>query len=586
MLALDTETALIAPGLLAPPLTCISLANAAGDTLLHRLDWNPNILDQSLVGHNIAYDMGVLAAEYPECVPAIWKAYDENRITDTQLREQLTHIAAGCYRMEYLEDGSARPIGYHLSNLAERHLGKVLDKDTWRLRYGELRDLPLTFWPEGARDYATTDARVTYDIWAAQEQNAAYLDDQWRQARAAWWLHLASAWGMQVDQGRVDKLEVAWREEYARVGAECQASGLVRKDGSRDMAAIRDRVRAAYAGRELPLTDGENVRTDAQTLRDSGDPTLTLLAGYAGLGKKLGTDIPILREGLIQSRYVSLVNSGRTSSTKPNVQNWARKGGQRECIIPRPGMVFVIADYSMAELHSWAQQCLDLGIGSHMAEVLNGGRDPHAELALDLHDGKVTDEEFKQLRGAAKVANFGCPTGMGAKTFREHALISWGIRLTEEEATRAVRGWKAKWPESKAYFEAVGRYHEGGGVPQMRSRRFRGGTSFTETANTLFQGLTADFTKAAGYEISKQCYLGGGPLLGSRIIAFIHDEYLVEVPEEGAHECAMEIKRIAECAANVWTPDVPNRVDPVVSRVWSKKAEQKWSAGRLVPWEP
>ena len=583
MLALDTETALIASGLLAPPLTCISLASPEQTALLNRWEFPPALLGQTLVGHNIAYDMGVLAAEFPELLPAVFQAYDENRITDTQLREQLTHIAANCYRMQVLDDGSAKPVGYHLSDLAERHLGRKLDKDTWRLRYGELRDIPCSAWDPGAREYAQTDARVTYDIWAIQEQNAGYLEDQYRQARAAWWLHLCSAWGLVVDQDKVTALEVTWREEYAKIGAACQAAKLVRKDGSRDMKAIKALVEAAY-GAEAPRTEVGNVQTDAVTLRDSGDPTLHALASYAGLQKKIGTDIPILREGLIQSRYVPLVTSGRTSSTKPNVQNWARKGGQRECITPRPGYVFVIADYSMAELHSWAQQCLDLGIGSTMAEVLNSGRDPHAELALDLgHAG--SDEEFKQLRGAAKVANFGCPTGMGAVTFRKHALTSWGIRMTPDEADKAVRGWRAKWGESKAYFDAVGRMKEAGGVWQNRSRRFRGETSFTETANTLFQGLTADFTKDAGYEITRQCYLGGGPLLGSRVVAFIHDEYLLEVPEEGAHECAMEVKRIAEERANLWTPDVPNHVEPIVSRIWSKRAEQRWEKGRLVPWE-
>ena len=68
-------------------------------------------------------------------------------------------------------------------------------------------------------------------------------------------------------------------------------------------------------------------------------------------------------------------------------------------------------------------------------------------------------------------------------------------------------------------------------------------------------------------------------------MAFIHDEFLVEVPEHTAHECALAVQQIMEDAGRKWCPDVPVRAEPALMRRWSKGAEPKWSNGRLIAWE-
>ncbi|NBT36521.1 MAG: DNA polymerase I, partial [Betaproteobacteria bacterium] len=99
----DTETALIRAGLLIPPMTCMSFADPATgkggvvdrhDAHAMMRDWlrDPTI---RLVGHNLAFDVAVMCAEFPDLLPLFFAAYDDGRLEDTMLNEQLLDIAEG-----------------------------------------------------------------------------------------------------------------------------------------------------------------------------------------------------------------------------------------------------------------------------------------------------------------------------------------------------------------------------------------------------------------------------------------------------------------------------------------------------------
>ena len=152
-LTFDTETALIRPGLLAPPMTCLTWQRPGCEAkILHVHDALPTLrswlLDPEclLVGHNVAYDAVVICAEFPALVPLVFAAYKANRITCTKKRQQLLDIAGGVYRGRVGEKGRWIVHKYDLDALSRRLLGKPLVKDSWRLMYGALRDLPLREW--------------------------------------------------------------------------------------------------------------------------------------------------------------------------------------------------------------------------------------------------------------------------------------------------------------------------------------------------------------------------------------------------------------------------------------------------------
>lgn len=614
VLGWDTETCLIRPARQAPELVCVSFST--GD-LVHWRDaegYLEAMLRSSaiLVGHNVAYDTSVVAAAFPRLLPLIFEAYEQDRIEDTQIRQKLLDIAGGVYRKYTRTDGQVVKIGYSLDDLAQRHLGRKLDKSTWRLRYGELRDIPVEQWPEGARAYALTDAAVTLDVWKAQEPNRAWLDDQHRQARAAFWLRLMSCWGLRTDPAAVAEFERRAVSDASRLAQDLERHGLKRPDralksgkrkgqiveGARDTKAAAARMTAAFKGNP-PRTDAGGVALDEASCIASGDQVLVAYAEFASLKKVLSTDVPLVKSGMvtpIHARFEELLETGRTSSS-PNVQNLPVLPGVRECFLPRAGFVFAAADYSGIELRCFAQLCLWYLGFSELAKVLNAGGDPHLEIAAAVlgisYEEAVRrhaegDDEVYIARQVGKVGNFGFQGGMGVDSFVTYAKSNYGLDIPWETANRVREAWRARWPEGPQYLRMIGQIVD---VPfpqieQVRSRRFRGGVTYTEAANTGFQGLAADLAKEAGWLIAKACYLDtSSPMFGSRPVLFEHDAFLVEVPEELGHDAAHELARLMRKGAEPWLPDVPAKAEPVLMRRYSKKAKQVWKEGRLCVWE-
>jgi len=365
--------------------------------------------------------------------------------------------------------------------------------------------------------------------------------------------------------------------------------------------------------RKLPTIPGDVV-TDLD-----GHPMskkiagLALLAWHTSTQKLLGTYVPPLEAGAkypINCRYNVLVESGRTSCTSPNLQNLPKERGVRECYRARPGMVFSSVDYEALELHTLAQACLTMLGKSKLAEALNEGVDPHLLLATEFllegisyADGKKIrkDEKHPQhkevvhARNMAKIANFGLPGALSAKTLVTYAK-NGGILIDIEAATELKAKWFKAWPEMKDYFKKISSLlhvddngEEVGTAEQLFSARLRGGARYTALCNTMFQGLAADLAKVACYEIAKACYVSGhNPILyGSRTLVFVHDETIMEHPIETAHERAMEQARIMVEAGKPFCPDVPLKAEPALMYYWSKDAVAVYDENkRLVPWVP
>jgi len=125
---------------------------------------------------------------------------------------------------------------------------------------------------------------------------------------------------------------------------------------------------------------------------------------------------------------------------------------------------------------------------------------------------------------------------------------------------------------------AVMRVAERQGVFTLTGR-LRALASFCARHNTIFQGLAADGAKLALWRLFRAGY---------RVVNFIHDEVLVEVPEDSdLTEHAQRISDIMIDAMREVLPDVAVNVDCVASRCWSKRAERVVDDhGRLLPWAP
>lgn len=619
-LAIDTETDLYRSGYMVPDLICLSFYGPGVPAGVVDAREAEDVFTAALHGHitahYAAFDMSVLGRAFPHLLPSIFQAYQENRVTCTLLRQQLIDIAAGEYR--WLKKNP----GYSLASLSKRLLAQTLDK-SWQIEYWKLKHTPIQEWPEAAREYPRLDAQTAGSLWALEEgQGAGFLEDQYRQARADFWIRLMTSWGARTDAKGVGEFARLTQTSYDEVASELRAAGLLRPDtpkapGSRNTKAAQQRIVLAYEfiGKPCPLTDGGQPALDSVACNDSGDPLLVRYAELSGLKSVLSKDVKLLRSGVnepIHSRF-GLAESGRTTSSDPNLQNLRRLPGVRECFVPsRPGWVFIASDFGQLELFTLAEVCFSVIGFSALGEMLNQGLDPHLIIASDI-SGIPYDElvrrrktlphndplyhEMDQLRQVGKVANFGFPGGLGAESLCWFALEQYGVRMVQDQqpgpgvhpgAKQLKRIWLNRLPEMRHYFQWIDQQVNANPpmARQLFSNRFRGRMGYTDCCNTYFQGLGADIAKAAGWEITKAQFLPGGPLWGFRTVLFTHDEFVSEGPEHRAHEAALEQSRLMVEAAKPWLPHmVPIKAPPEMMRRYSKEAKAIYENRRLVPWD-
>jgi DNA polymerase I len=656
LLSFDLETHLIQPGLLAPPVVCWSAAWRGDDKMIlsklcaetdfsgphseATLDFegvfNPK---QIFVGANIAYDWCCVLAVRPDLLPLIWKAYEEERVFDVLIAGTLDAIYDGRLREGELfaKDGTKIQKGrYSLETVVKDYLGRGDAKrnDRWRKSYALLEHLPISEWPEDARQYPIDDAVNTLEASEMQIKVCNNLHDLPRQAHAAFCAHLGAIWGLRTDPERVKAFKAEVDEHLKVTQAYGVEHGLMKPkwkgrkpnkyiDGySKDTKVIKERVFKAYDGLP-PTTDGGDVSMSRETLEDSGDPVLEKFAEGSKWEKlKTYADTLAATTGLPMNVVCNILLSTGRASYEGLIQLMPRKGGVRECFVPRPGHVWSSVDYAAVEMSTLAQVCLWTVGYSTLADAINDGKDPHCILGGDLVG--ITYEEFlarkkefaDNVRFGAKAGNFGYAGMMGEAAFvvaqkkQGFSVCKW-LDKSSVCGSEKVRVWKRdldaplckrccevaaiirpayvnRWTEIKPYWNWVqANLGHTGQLEQFVSKRIRGGLSGPAGANTLFQGLAADGAKSALRAMTKEMYLDRqSPLFGSRLMIFAHDETIIEIPEEKAHEAAHRQAEIMVEHMHKYTPDVKIKAEPALMRRWHKQAEAVYSNGRLVPWEP
>lgn len=115
-------------------------------------------------------------------------------------------------------------------------------------------------------------------------------------------------------------------------------------------------------------------------------------------------------------------------------------------------------------------------------------------------------------------------------------------------------------------------------VATIPTGRIRSNCSYTESRNWTFQALAADGAKLALYALIRAGY---------RVVAFIHDEVIVEVPECADYRSVAEdVSGIMISAMRQVCPDVTIKTDYAVMPRWIKGAKAMFDAhGHLIPYE-
>jgi DNA polymerase I-like protein with 3'-5' exonuclease and polymerase domains len=607
--AFDTETHLIKAGCLTPRLVCGSFTESSerGAALLLTRDDSirhfRKLLDTKaeIVGHNVAYDLAVFCAADASLIVPAFEILESRMVHDTQLRQMMIDNANGKLMFTTTAEGKKVKSSFSLQALTLRHTGTFIPKgaDSFRMRYHELDGVPIEEWPAEAREYAEKDSEFTLAVFKAQEADSQYLEQEYTETQAAFALHLASCWGMRTDPAWVKEFHRKISKEYEEQVLIAKADGFIREDGTKDMAIIRAAVSKAFEGKPRQTEKG-SISTDNETLSSSGHTGLQAVADAAGLQKLLTTYYPVLKAGTerpINPRYNPILETYRTSCREPNIQNLPRKGGVRECFVPREGWTYVFCDYDTLEMRSLAQVCLDLFGYSDMAVALKEGKDLHLLMAAELAsctyeeaeaDYKDGEPRIAEMRQHSKPANFGFPGGMGAEKFVAYAK-QYGIELTLDQAKALKHTFLTLYSEMRKYFEFCSNLIDKDTATQIRfvgSKHYRGDVMYTAVCNGFFQHLAAMGAKQAFWKVSKACYAEPeSPLYGCRPVLFLHDEIGMEVPYTGkrASDAADELARVMIATMAEWIPDVPISCGPVMMRRWYKGARAVRQNGLLVP---
>lgn len=265
-------------------------------------------------------------------------------------------------------------------------------------------------------------------------------------------------------------------------------------------------------------------------------------------------------------------DTGRLSSRRPNLQNQPAlekdKYKIRQAFEASPGNNLIVADYGQLELRLLASMT---GCRS-MIDAFAAGGDFHSRTALDMFDyvkEKVDQGEcllewdyaqgdppkpllkdlFASERRKAKTLNFSIAYGKTA-----HGLSQdWGVSLEEAEgmlqawykARPEVRDWQANKKQiarNKGYTQTLmGRKRQ---LPEAKSgNRKLLGHAERASINTPIQGGAADVAMMAMNKINSSTKL---ERLGWILLLQIHDEVILEGPEETAEEAFEEVLKCME----------------------------------------
>lgn len=260
-------------------------------------------------------------------------------------------------------------------------------------------------------------------------------------------------------------------------------------------------------------------------------------------------------------------NSGRLSSSKPNLQNITRtKEGLpdiRQLFTASPGRRIVSADFSQAEL-----RCIAVFSGdSELSRIYIDDLSLHQETATRFYGANYNYEQYS----TCKNVNFGVFYGQSAETFQEkhdipkakaQPYIDWvwktftGVAKWEDDVRREVKSGKPLVS------------------PFGRKRRFHLLTrenieaAFREGVNFYPQSTASDLTLCAGI-------LLGGHIDAARaaIGIMVHDSIVADVQENYVDEYSTIVTQIMDGIAKEelgWT--LPFKAEVTVGPTWGEAA--------------
>ena len=265
----------------------------------------------------------------------------------------------------------------------------------------------------------------------------------------------------------------------------------------------------------------------------------------------------IAPDGRIHTSFqMTVTATGRLSSTEPNLQNIPTRtqlGSEfRRMFVPADGCVLVDADYSQIELRLLAHIADD----EAMKQAFLTGEDIHTVTAAQVF-GVPSDQVTKQMRSHAKAVNFGIVYGISAFS------LAQDIGVPVYEAKEYIETYFERFPGIRRYMdEVVAQAKERGYVETLMHRRRAlpelAASSFNTRSfgervarNMPIQGTAADVIKLAMVRVDERLHKEN---LKAKLILQVHDELIVECPEEEKETVARLLTEEMEGAVHLSVP--------------------------------
>ena len=267
-----------------------------------------------------------------------------------------------------------------------------------------------------------------------------------------------------------------------------------------------------------------------------------------------GLSAYIAADGRIHGKFHQTVTAtGRISSADPNLQNIPVRmelGRMiRKVFVPKPGYVFVDADYSQIELRVLAHFSGD----EQLIRAYADAKDIHtitASQVFHVPPEKVTP----LLRRNAKAVNFGIVYGISSFG------LSQDLSISRKEAQEYIENYFKTFPGIKKFLDTTVADAKKNGyvttlygrrrpMPELKSSNFMQ-RSFGERVamNAPIQGTAADIIKIAMNRVAGALEKEN---LKSKLILQVHDELLIEAAEDEEEKVREILSREMKHAADL-----------------------------------
>ena len=525
-----------------------------------------------------------------------------NNIHDSYLCEKILH----CGKTDF---------GFGLAKLVMRYLGVELDKSV-RNRFVSAASTPFT---DDQIIYGANDVKYLIDIYHKQKElleqqmlfNVASLENSAVVVFSEIEYHgldiNLEEWKKLATRNKMDSLELSKQldttllsfPEFSNYKALKQYDLFLEEDQLKESTVNWDSPSQVLKIFQTLFPSIEDVNGKKLAPYRGKHPLISEYIKYkekSKLASAFGDNFNsfISCDGRVHTTFQQILDTGRVSSSEPNMQQIPATNEYRNCFTCPHGWVFVSSDYSSQELNVIAYGSQD----PVFLSALRNNEDLHsvcAELVFDNvwrnaseHDcayshskQKCECKEHKKLRTQVKTINFGLAYGMGPKKLSET------INSSMSEAKDLIDKYFKAFPKIKRFLENQGEFGKRYGYvttfyPFYRKRWFDSWTprmygdkdSFMElgsieraSKNTPIQGSSADMTKLALVYLYRRIKKHGYPV---KIVMTVHDQIDTICPEYFAEEWKVYMTEEMERAAKKIIPNGLLKAETSITKVWSK----------------